>query len=175
MSPPTETAFDRDALEAASCSVLRTLEAIGERWTLLVLRETFYGVRRFEEFQRRLGVARDVLSARLRQLVDRGILTRVPYREEGRRERFEYRLTAAGRDLYPVLVALMQWGDRHLERPPGPTVALRHREDGCNAPVHVELVCAGGHRLAGPREVTVGLTEPSAMPGETRCEPGENG
>lgn len=148
---------DPVALEAASCSVQRTLEVIGERWTLLVLRGCFYGVRRFADFQRRLDIARDVLSVRLRRLVARGILVRVPYREEGRRERCEYRLTPAGRDLYPVLVALMQWGDRHLERPPGPTVALRHKEGACGAAVRVELVCAHGHRLSGPREVVVGL------------------
>lgn len=175
MSLPTETGPDHDALDAASCSVQRTLAAIGERWSLLVLREAFYGVRRFEDLQRRLGVARDVLSVRLRRLVDRGILTRVPYRETGRRERFEYRLTPAGKDLYPVLVALMQWGDRHLERPAGPTVALRHREGSCGAPVRVELVCAAGHRLGGPREVAVALTEAGREDGETRCEAGENG
>src|SRR4051795_423418 len=96
-----------------NCSIARTLAVLGDRWTLLVLREAFNGVRRFEEIQRRLGIARDVLPARLPRLVEEDVLQRVPYREPGRRERFEYRLTAKGIDAYPVLVSLMAWGDRH--------------------------------------------------------------
>ena len=95
---------------------------------------------------------------RLRRLVDGGILVRQAYREEGRRQRFEYRLTPAGRDLFPVLVALMQWGERHLGPPSGQTIALRHGAGEGGAVGGVEVVCAAGHRLAGPREASVELT-----------------
>src|SRR5947209_12110312 len=102
----------RDTYSAENCSIKRTLDTLGERWTLLVLREAFYGVRRFDDFQHNVGCARNVLSSRLARLVDRGILRREPYREPKSRPRFEYRLTEKGRDLYPILIALMQWGDR---------------------------------------------------------------
>src|SRR5205823_14777410 len=95
-----------------NCSIAGTLELIGERWTLLVLRDAFLGVRRFDDFQRDLGVARNVLAARLGRLVDEGVLERVAYQE--RPERFEYRLTEKGLDLWPVLATLMQWGDQHV-------------------------------------------------------------
>jgi DNA-binding HxlR family transcriptional regulator len=125
------------------CSVARTLQVVGERWTLLVLREAFYGMRRFEDFQRGTGAPRNVLTARLRTLVDNGILERVPYQEPGSRRRHEYRLTARGRDLFPALVAIMQWGDAHLAGPEGPPVVLRHRD--CGAPLSAVLTCAEGH------------------------------
>src|SRR5436853_2887738 len=100
------------------CSIAGTLELIGQRWTLLVLRDAFLGVRRFDDFQRDLGVARNVLAARLGRLVDEGVFERVAYQE--RPERFEYRLTEKGRDLWPVTMALLRWGDRHYatEGPP---------------------------------------------------------
>jgi DNA-binding HxlR family transcriptional regulator len=110
------------------CSVASTLEVIGDRWTLLVIREAFLGTRRFADFQERLGVARTVLSDRLSRLTEDGVLARVRYQE--RPERFEYRLTPKGLDLWPVLHALMQWGDRYLmdedERP----LIVRHRDCG---------------------------------------------
>lgn len=135
------------------CSVAATLEIVGERWTLLVLRDAFYGVRRFDDFQRHLGVARNVLTARLATLVEHGLLTRTPYREHGRRERHEYRLTQAGRELLPAVIALMQWGDAHLASPAGPPVTVTHR--GCGEPVRAELVCANGHG-----QLTAGGIEP---------------
>ena len=134
------------------CSIQRSLALLGEKWTLLVLRDAFNGVRRFEQMRERLGAPRPVLSNRLARLVDAGLLARVPYREEGQRERHEYRLTPMGLDLYPVLVALMKWGDRYLAGPDGPPVALGHRD--CGADVEVALVCAHGHRVASAREVT---------------------
>ena len=134
---------DRLRYSAENCSVTRTLEVIGEKWTLLVLREAFFGVRRFDDFQRIIGCARNVLSARLATLVDQGILRREPYREPGSRRRYEYRLTGKGRELFPVLIALMQWGDRWESDPAGPPVELRH--DGCDQPVEVTLTCAAGH------------------------------
>ena len=93
-----------------ACSVARPLGVVGERWTLLILRDAFNGVRRFEDFQESLGIARNILTDRLQTLVAQGVLEKRRYQEHP--ERFEYRLTAKGRDLFPVLVALMQCGDR---------------------------------------------------------------
>jgi DNA-binding HxlR family transcriptional regulator len=109
------------------CAIAGTLELIGERWTLLIIRDAFLGIRRFEHFQRDLGIARNVLQTRLERLVEAGILRRERYQE--RPERFEYRLTTKGIELWPVLVALMKWGDRHLY-PEGPPVVLVHKECG---------------------------------------------
>ena len=136
--------------DRSRCSVAGTLTVVGEKWSLLVLREAFLGVRRFADFQRVLGAPKAVLSDRLATLVEQGVLTRVPYQAEGERQRHEYRLTAKGRDLYPTLVALMQWGDTYLADGP-PPLELTHRD--CGAPVHLELHCEAGHHLAGPREV----------------------
>src|SRR5918995_3853076 len=97
-----------------NCSIAASLAVLGEKWTLLVLRDAFNGVRRFEDMYQRIGAPRQVLSARLARLVEEGLLRKVPYREPGQRQRDEYRLTRMGLDLYPALVALMQWGDRHL-------------------------------------------------------------
>jgi DNA-binding HxlR family transcriptional regulator len=110
------------------CSVARTLEVIGDRWTMLVVRDAFHGIRRFEEFQERLGVARNVLSARLTRLVDEGVLEKRLYQD--RPPRFEYRLTPKGVDLFPVMVSLMKWGDRHAPSPDGPPVVVLHRDCG---------------------------------------------
>jgi DNA-binding HxlR family transcriptional regulator len=121
------------------CSIARTLEVVGEWWTLLVLREAFRGVRRFDAMQANLGIARNTLTARLRTLEAHGILERRCYQE--RPARFEYRLTQKGRDLYPVLVALMQWGDRYAAGAAGPPVRLVHMGCGHDAPP----VLACGH------------------------------
>lgn len=94
-----------------NCSVARALEVVGERWTILILRDAFRGVHRFDDFQRSLGVARNVLQTRLLRLVDEGLLERRRYQEHP--PRHEYRLTPRGEDLWPVLLALMEWGDRH--------------------------------------------------------------
>jgi DNA-binding HxlR family transcriptional regulator len=109
------------------CSMASTLEIIGERWTILIVRDIFLGVRRFDDLQRKLGVARNILQTRLERLVDHGILVKRPYQE--RPVRYEYRLTAKGADLWPVLVSLLHWGDRHAidGEPP---VVLVHRECG---------------------------------------------
>jgi DNA-binding HxlR family transcriptional regulator len=119
------------------CSIARALEAIGDRWTLLVIRDAFHGVRRFDDFQERLGVARNVLSDRLTRLVDDGILEKRPYQE--RPQRFEYRLTSKGVDLFPVMVSLMKWGDRHAPDPGGPPVLVLHK--GCGGQVDERLLC----------------------------------
>src|SRR3954468_10004795 len=94
------------------CSVGRAMDILGERWTMLIMREAFYGVRRFSDMQRNLGIARNILSTRLQNLVRAGILERRLYQEEP--ERFEYRLTDAGRALYPAIITIMRWGDEHL-------------------------------------------------------------
>ena len=107
-----------------NCSIARTLEFVGERWTLLILRNVFLGIRRFADLQDQLGVARNVLASRLERLVDEGILERRPYGE--RPVRHEYRLTEKGRALWPGLVELMQWGDRYARAPGGPPTVLRH-------------------------------------------------
>ncbi len=111
-----------------NCSIARALELIGERWTILILRDVFRGSRRFDELQGDLGIARNVLQSRLERLCDAGILKRVPYQE--RPLRHEYRLTRKGLDLWPVIVALLQWGDRYEAPEAGPPVLLVHRECG---------------------------------------------
>jgi DNA-binding HxlR family transcriptional regulator len=133
------------------CSIARTAAVAGDRWSLLVLRDVGGGVRRFDELVKHLGVARDVLSKRLATLVEAGLVERRAYREPGRRERQEYRLTDAGRDFVPVLIALMHWGDRYRATPAGPPVTLRHAD--CGEPLHLELRCAAGHEVAPGRAV----------------------
>jgi DNA-binding HxlR family transcriptional regulator len=134
------------------CSIARTLELVGEKWSLLVLREVFSGVRRFDDLRRRTGAPRQVLSARLTTLVDAGVLRRHPYQEPGQRTRYEYRLTPAGMDLYPVLVSLLRWGDRYLDQPTGgPTLELTHKD--CGESVDAVLRCRAGHYLESARDV----------------------
>jgi DNA-binding HxlR family transcriptional regulator len=138
--------------DTANCAIGATVAMVGEKWTFLVLREAFNGVRRFADMQRRTHAPRQVLSDRLSRLVRDGLLRKVPYQEQGQRSRHEYRLTSKGLDLYPVLVALMQWGDRHPAQPGGPAMLLTHRH--CGQPVRLELTCAAGHVLGSAREVT---------------------
>ncbi len=145
--------YDKD-----NCSVGRTLEVIGERWTLLVLREAFLGVRRFGEFQRHTGAAKNILSDRLQTLVAGGVLERRLYEE--RPPRYEYRLTEKGLDLYPVLVSLMQWGDKHAADASGPPVLMRHK--GCNEIVAPQLTCPGCGEAIGARDM-VALAGPGAV------------
>lgn len=143
--------------EGQNCSIARALELVGERWTLLIVRDAFLGLRRFDEFQDSLGVARNVLAERLNRLVGEGILERNAYSE--RPPRFEYRLTEKGRDLAIPLLALMQWGDRHLSDKP-PRIARRRsdrsrvkavlvaRDDSGVDPAEVEIVPGSGPHLA---------------------------
>jgi DNA-binding HxlR family transcriptional regulator len=138
--------------DTANCAIGAAVGAIGEKWTFLVLREAFNGVRRFDDMQRRTRAPRQVLSDRLSRLVAEGMLRRVPYQEHGQRSRHEYRLTEKGLALYPVLIALMEWGDRYETGPEGPQVELTHRD--CGAPVRLQLTCAEGHHLESARDVT---------------------
>ena len=122
--------------EPRPCSIARTLDVVGEKWALLAVREVFLGNRRFDEMVHRTGAPRDTLAARLRTLVGAGILERRPYSEHP--ARFEYHLTDAGRDLYPVIVTLMRWGDKYLAGADGPPLVLRHR---CGHRLTAEVVC----------------------------------
>ena len=138
--------------DSANCAIGAAVDIIGERPTFLVLREAFNGVRRFDDMRRRTGMPRQVLSDRLARLVHEDLLRKVPYQDAGHRTRHEYRLTGKGLDLYPVLVALMEWGDRHALGSAGPQVMLRHRD--CGQPVRLQLSCQAGHTLESAREVT---------------------
>ncbi|WP_280232839.1 winged helix-turn-helix transcriptional regulator [Nocardia cyriacigeorgica] len=133
----------------ANCSVQRTLDVIGDRWTMIVLRELFNGVHRFEQIRQHSGISESVLSNRLGKLVEAGVLDAVPYRESGSRTRREYRLTAKGMDLYPILLALLRWGDEYCADPEGPALKVEHRD--CGHPVDVVVRCHAGHELEGPR------------------------
>jgi DNA-binding HxlR family transcriptional regulator len=140
--------------EGQICSIARALEIVGERWTLLIVRDAFLGRRRFDEFQESLGVARNVLTDRLNRLVEEGIFEKVLYSE--RPERFEYRLTPKGRDLNLALTALRQWGDEYLsEEPPR---SLRRKSD--HRPVVVGLVPEGADTLRAD-EVELVVNQPA--------------
>jgi DNA-binding HxlR family transcriptional regulator len=135
-------------LADSSCGVSRSLSVLGERWTLLVLRDALDGTTRFEDFRTSLGIAPDVLADRLATLVEAGVMTREAYREPGLRTRHEYQLTDAGRDLHVVVGALQQWGDAHLPWPTGPSV--ERRCDGDPAPLHVAFVDEHGREVPTP-------------------------
>jgi DNA-binding HxlR family transcriptional regulator len=119
------------------CSVAGTLEVVGERWSLLIVRDVLLGLRRFDEMQANLGVARNVLQTRLTRLIDHGVLERRLYQEHP--PRYEYRLTDKGLDLWPTMVALMQWGNRYASPEAGPPVLLEHRD--CGGAVDEHRIC----------------------------------
>ena len=137
MTPKESTHTGTDLDEIHDCSVARTLEHIGERWTLMILRDAIYGVRRFDDFQARLGIARNILTKRLTKLVDAGIMRKEPYQEHPLRH--EYRLTEKGRDLVPILTALLAWGDK-WETEGEPPLRLIHTT--CNNTMHSQSVCS---------------------------------
>jgi DNA-binding HxlR family transcriptional regulator len=147
---------DRHRFRSSNCSIARTLGIVGEKWTLLIVREAFYGVRRFDDFHTALGCARNLLSARLKTLVANGLLEKRAYQDDRGRRRHEYRLTEKGLDLFPAIVALMTWGDRWAAAETGPAVLLEHRD--CGERVSVQLRCDAGHAALGARDV-------SALPG----------
>jgi DNA-binding HxlR family transcriptional regulator len=140
----TGTLEPRSSWTADRCTIAKALDLISTRSAFLILREAFYGTTRFDDFAQRAQISEPVAAARLRELVDEGLLEREDYREPGQRTRQHYRLTEKGTDLFPALAALMQWGDRWLDDRGGP-VELRHRD--CGEPVAVELRCAAGHRV----------------------------
>lgn len=134
-----------------NCQVGRVMDLLGRPSVVVVLREVVNGVRRFDDMRRHAGLSRQVLTDRLALLVDHGVLRRVPYRDEGSRERQEYRLTEKGFELYPTLVALTAFGARWYADPDGAATRMEHR--GCGATVHPVMECAAGHRLEDPRDV----------------------
>ena len=140
------------------CGIARSLDVLGERWALLIVREALLGHTRFSQFRSRLGLSPDVLTARLDSLVTAGVLERSTYREDGARERVEYLLTDAGRDLAPVLAALSVWGDEHDPHPDG--AARRFTVAGTGEPVTVAFVTDDGH-LVDPADVEM-LPRPPA-------------
>jgi DNA-binding HxlR family transcriptional regulator len=135
--------------ENLHCSLASTLEVVGERWTLLVIREAFLGTKRFDVFQKHLGVARNVLADRLAKLVDAGVLERRRYQE--RPERFEYRLTEKGLDLWPTIVSLLQWGDKHVHGLDARPMVLTHR--GCGGEIDDRRICTTCGALLTARDV----------------------
>jgi DNA-binding HxlR family transcriptional regulator len=145
-----------DDLADEPCSILRPLALLGDRWTLVILRQAFAGVRRFDEFQASLGVSRAVLAERLQRLVESDVLERRAYRDV-QRTRHEYRLTIKGLDLYPVLMALRAWGDKYLA-PDGEFVIYRHRDCGGRTEVHLQCDHCGA-------DVTAIDIEPTPGPG----------
>jgi DNA-binding HxlR family transcriptional regulator len=134
----------RGGWTADRCTIARALDVIPTRSAFLILREAFYGTTRFDDFATRVGISEPVTAARLKELVANGLLEREDYREPGQRTRQRYRLTEKGADLFPALVALMEWGDRWLDDRGGP-IELRHRD--CGEPVRLSLQCAAGHEV----------------------------
>ena len=148
----TGTLEPRSGWKAERCTIAKSLEVVSTRSALLIMREAFYGTTRFDDFAQRVGISEPVAAARLRELVEEGLLEREDYREPGQRTRQQYRLTPKGADLFPVLVALMKWGDRWLDDRGGP-IELLHRD--CGEPVEVSLRCAAGHAVeSGEIDVT---------------------
>lgn len=139
----------RTSFSDMSCSIARCLEQVGDGWTLLIIREAFFGTRRFGEFQSHLGIAPNVLTARLQGLVQHGILQAMAESENGRV--LDYRLTNKGRDLFPIVIALLQWGDRHAPAPEGPPVRVVDRENG--RPIAALEVRADDGRVLRARDV----------------------
>jgi DNA-binding HxlR family transcriptional regulator len=128
--------MERKSFSDMHCSVAQTLEVVGQWWTLLILRDAILGVTRFDSFQERLGISRNVLNQRLARLVEHGVLTKVPYSEHP--PRYDYRLTDKGRDLWPVITTMRQWGDKHAA-PGGPPLELIHQP--CGEVAEVQLTC----------------------------------
>src|SRR3954453_19122379 len=133
-------------VDTSNCSIGRAVALVGKPWVVLILREVVRGLSRFTDIQDHLGISRSVLSDRLDLLVAHGILELREYREPGQRRRSEYHLTQKGRDLYPAITALREWGDKYMADPEGPSSLVLHR--GCGAHVHAKLICDAGHELA---------------------------
>jgi DNA-binding HxlR family transcriptional regulator len=137
--------------DTLNCSIASALDIIGEGWTILILREAFFGSRRFEDFQKQLGIARNILTIRLNKLCDNGVLVRAPVKDGAKRN--EYRLTPMGRDLYAVLIALTQWGDRWLNTSQGAPVLFVERSTGKEV-ADVTIFNSDGKKLK-PRDLAV--------------------
>jgi DNA-binding HxlR family transcriptional regulator len=136
---------ERNDWPRTRCSIAAALSVVSTRSAMLILREAYYGSRRFEEFVARVGVTEAVAAARLREMTDAGLLRRAPYQDPGQRTRHEYRLTQMGLDLFPTLLALAEWGDKYLAGPAGPPLTWRHAD--CGASVSAVVMCAEGHEV----------------------------
>jgi DNA-binding HxlR family transcriptional regulator len=139
---------ERKSFADMHCSVAQCLEVVGEWWSMLIVRDIFLGVSRFDQFQERLGISRNVLNQRLSRLVDAGVLVKVPYSDHP--PRYDYRLTDVGRDLWPVLTAMRQWGDKH-GAPDGPPLQTIHKD--CGQISDAVLTCSSCGEPIGPRDV----------------------
>ncbi len=137
MQPSRLDFVERKSFADMHCSVAQCLEAVGEWWSMLIIRDASLGVTRFDQFQERLGISRNILNQRLGRLVDQGILHKVPYSEHP--PRYDYRLTAKGRDLWPVLTAMRQWGDKYAA-PDGPPLEMLHKV--CGKVSHAMMTCS---------------------------------
>lgn len=154
----------RSTADHLDCSIARSLEILGEWWTLLIIRDVFFGMRRFDEFVADLGISRGVLTDRLATLVDHEVLTKVRYQQ--RPDRFEYRLTDKGRDLFPVLMSLLEWGDKWLvpDTAAGPTVVVEHHR--CGHSVTGSYLCSSCGQSAAHRDVIL-KAGPGSAPNTT--------
>jgi DNA-binding HxlR family transcriptional regulator len=150
---------ERKSFSDMNCSVAQCLEVVGEWWSMLIMRDAFLGVTRFDQFQQRLGISRNVLNQRLSHLVEAGVLTKVPYSDHPLRH--DYRLTDKGRDLWPVLTTMRQWGDKYAA-PNGPPLEVVHK--GCGETTEAVLTCSACGEPIGPRDVR-------AVPGRGAVEP----
>jgi DNA-binding HxlR family transcriptional regulator len=155
--------MERKSFSDMNCSVAQCLEVVGEWWSMLIVRDAFLGVTRFDQFQSRLGISRNILNQRLSHLVAAGVLDRVPYCDKPLR--FDYRLTDEGRDLWPVLTAMRQWGDRH-RAPSGPPMRISHRR-GCGRLCEAVLVCSECGEPLAARDVEA-VEGPGATPAGRR-------
>src|SRR5947209_2329771 len=151
--------MERKSFSDMHCSVAQCLEVVGEWWTLLIVRDAMLGVTRFDDLQERLGISRNVLNQRLTRLIDAGVLAKVPYSEHP--PRYDYRLTDKGRDLWPVLDAMRQWGDRHAA-PDGPPLKMKHK--ACGRFMQAVMTCSACGEELGPRDVQM-------APGSGAAEP----
>lgn len=148
MQPSILRGVERKSFSDMHCSVAQCLEVVGEWWAMLILRDAFFGVTRFDQFQERLGISRNILNQRLAGLVGAGVLAKVPYSDHP--PRYDYQLTDKGRDLWPVLTAMRQWGDKY-EAPDGPPVKLIHKN--CGQVFDAMLLCSSCGEPVGARDV----------------------
>jgi DNA-binding HxlR family transcriptional regulator len=151
--------MERKSFSDMHCSVAQCLEIVGEWWSLLIVRDAFLGVTRFDDFQERLGISRNVLNQRLAGLVEAGVFVKVPYSQHP--PRYDYRLSERGRDLWPVLTTMRQWGDKHAA-PDGPPLELIHKD--CGEISQARLICSACGEPIGARDVR-------AIPGPGAVEP----
>jgi DNA-binding HxlR family transcriptional regulator len=148
MQPTILALMERKSFADMHCSVAQCLEVVGEWWSMLILRDAFLGVTRFDDFQERLGIARNILNQRLTRLVEEGVLDKVPYSDHP--PRYDYRLTTKGRDLWPVMTAMRQWGDKYAA-PDGPPLWVVHKS--CGKVTEAVMTCSQCGERVGPRDV----------------------